>query len=270
MQELLRLKEIVRRLREPGGCDWDRAQDFSSMREHLLEEAHELIEAVDRVDHDHMREELGDVLFLVFFYARLAEESGHFALEDVARIVSDKLVRRHPHVFAGREVSGVDEILKNWEQIKAQEKGGQVSTGRMLEEKTALHLPALLRSHKVQSRAAKAGFDWPEVGPVFAKLEEEIDELKAALSENQSRERLEEELGDVLFTVVNIARHLELNAELSLARSVRKFIARFQEVEDQVRESGRDFASHTLAELDSYWNSVRVSSAGSSAGRSLD
>lgn len=293
LDALQRLREITRILREPGGCDWDRAQDFHSMRDHLIEEASELIDAINQQDFDNKEEELGDVLFMCFFFARLGEEGGHFDIESAARRVGDKLIRRHPHVFADVQVDGVKEILQNWEAIKAQEKessygsgnldggsdGTETKPARRIKQHGYAFLPALARAQKVQHKAAEVGFDWPDLKPVLAKVHEELTELEAELDKqatdsraltaennqagapqptsNQSQQRIEEELGDLLFSVVNLARHLNLSAEVSLMGAVQKFIKRFHYVEDRVLASSRDWQDFNLEELDMYWNEIR-------------
>ncbi|MCB1308682.1 MAG: nucleoside triphosphate pyrophosphohydrolase [Leptospiraceae bacterium] len=298
LKELIR---VTRTLREPGGCDWDRAQDFASMREHLLEESYEVIDAVNRRDMSDLREELGDLLFLVFFYARLGEEAGQFDIQSVAAEVTDKLIRRHPHVFADVQVDGVQDILANWERIKDQEKRAtktdvnlsQVqnsddsfkmyypdesskendpdephesaendSSGRAKQAESlipvdlARFLPALMRAKKIQNRAARVGFDWSQLEDVLAKLEEEIAEVRCALK-YENRDQIRAEIGDVLFSTVNLARHLEVDAELALQQSNQKFIERFHFIEKQARASDRTLRDHTPAELDAYWEQAK-------------
>ncbi|MBI3396161.1 MAG: nucleoside triphosphate pyrophosphohydrolase [Spirochaetia bacterium] len=253
MEELNRLRETTARLREPGGCDWDRAQDKMSMRPHLLEESYEVIDAVDKGSTEGLREELGDLLFLVFFYARLAEEAGEFTINDVAQGISDKLVRRHPHVFGGAHVDGVKEILSNWEKIKAGEK------------KDAAHayefLPELFRAHKLQEKASRQGLDWPDVTGVFDKLREELAELEAEVRKSPPKGKdaapaagIEEELGDLLFTVVNASRHLAVNPEVALRRAVTKFQTRFEYVRAKAEKEGRPLTERSAEELDDLWN----------------
>ena len=286
MRDLERLKEITDTLRNPGGCDWDREQTYSSLRQFLIEESYEVIDAVNRADYDHLREELGDVLFIVFFYARIAQEEGKFEIGDVAREVSDKLVRRHPHVFGDVKVKDVQEILSNWEEIKRTEKGrNKNDTGpRSILEKKEEFLPALYRAQKIQQKVAEVGFDWTEVSGVVDKVREELAEVEAEMVLNNdsisraqksrsldvkdptpnSESRglseispLEEELGDLLFAVVNLTRHLGANPELSLQYATDKFIKRFQKVERVVQESDRLVKDVKLDELDEIWERIK-------------
>lgn len=271
MSELQRLRDITRRLREPGGCDWDRAQTYSSIRKHTLEETYEVLDAIDRENFADLREELGDLLFQVYLYSRMAEEEGRFDLEDVAREISDKLVRRHPHVFSDTQVSGVDEIVSNWEAIKSREKADRAAQGRSVPNSDSLiprdleaFLPALLRAEKVQSRAARVGFDWPDVQGVVAKVREELNELEELFSEGnrnssyiESIEKLEEEVGDLLFSCVNLARRLDVSAEVSLNRSIQKFIGRFQAMEASAITSKRDLAGLSEQEWDDLWEQAK-------------
>lgn len=270
-----RLQEITRILREPDGCEWDRAQDFHSMREHLLEEASELIDAINRSDFDNMEEELGDVLFLIYFFARLGQELGHFDIKSVAQRVGDKLIRRHPHVFGDVQVQGVADILRNWESIKAAEKKDPIvenkfEDSRVLKRQAYAYLPGLSRAQKIQDKAANVGFDWPNLKPVLAKIHEELGELEAELQartvelqkggspeQTLAAVRVEEELGDLLFSVVNLARHMKIPAEVSLQSAVDKFIKRFQYVENCVQATRKDWSQFSLAELDVFWNQIR-------------
>ena len=271
MEELGRLREITRTLREPGGCDWDRAQDWQSMRPHLVEEAYEVIDAVNRGDTEDIREELGDVLFLVHFFARLAEEEQSFNIEDVARSINEKLVRRHPHVFGQVKVNGVEDILKNWEEIKRKEKTTSATPGApdpdapiadSVLKKAEESLPALFRAAKIQEKVARVGFDWPDVRGVLEKIAEESRELAAELDISGSGmrtnvRRVEEELGDLLFSVVNLARHISVNPELALQGAVDRFVRRFRDLERVVDEAGRTVAESSPAELDSVWEQVK-------------
>lgn len=268
MSELQRLRDVTRQLREPGGCDWDRAQSPQSMRPYLLEEIYELIDAVEREDGDHIREELGDVLFLVFFYARLAEEQSLYDIESVAQHVAEKLIRRHPHVFGDVKVSGVDEILSNWQSIKAEEKAARANSSPLrsassVPAATGMHLPALLRAFEIQKKAAAVGFDWSDAVATINKLQEELDELKAELeSANPVSHRLESELGDLLFSVVNTARHIGVNPELALNRASTRFLSRFHQMESLAEAEGTILKGKSLAELDELWAQAKAVEAG--------
>lgn len=245
-QELVRFAELVRTLREQ--CPWDREQTHQSLTRHLLEEAHETLEAIERLDEPggihHLEEELGDLLFQVFFHATLATEAGEFTLADVARGIHDKLVHRHPHVFGEVEAATADQVVTNWEQIKKAEKGRE-----SLMDGIPSELPALLYAHKVQRKAASVGFDWDAVDPVYAKVTEELDELRA--------DRSAEELGDLLFAVVNVARHLGHDPEAALRGAAGKFRDRFRGVERLAAERGIDMVAADLSTLDALWDEIK-------------
>jgi MazG family protein len=273
LSALDRLLDITRVLREPGGCDWDRAQDLFSMREYLLEEAAEVIDAVNRRDTPGLQEELGDLLFIVFFLARLNEEAGRFTIREVAEGMSDKLIRRHPHVFGDTRVDKVEDIVVNWEKIKEAEQaaknGGNAETTpskrKSVLKDTKKFLPALSRAYKVQEKVAAVGFDWPDTDGVFAKLREEIDELEAEVRAYRGgqnteavQDRLEDEAGDLLFAFVNVMRHLKVHPEAALHRSTEKFARRFRGVEDRLAQQGATPADSTLGEMDRLWNEVKA------------
>lgn len=246
------LSDVMQVLREPGGCPWDREQDFSSIRANLIEECYEYIEAVDNRDTEGMREELGDILMQVVFHACMAEEKGLFDLQSVIDAVTEKLIHRHPHVFGDTEVQDSAEVLRNWESIKQAEKK---------ERKRVLDgvypgLPSLLRANKVQRKAAKVGFDWPEISGVKAKVQEEWQELAEAVA-SQDAEAMENELGDVFFALVNYARHLGIESETALHQCNNRFTHRFTYVEDKVNEAGGDWQQFTLEELDGFWDEAK-------------
>lgn len=244
-----RLREIVARLRSPGGCPWDREQTHQSLRSALLEECYEAIDAINRADDANLREELGDLLLLVVMHARMGEERGAFHFDELAAAVCEKMIRRHPHVFAESEAGDSATVLRQWEQIKRQEKGGQAS----VLEGVAAALPSLLRAQTVQKKAGRVGFDWPDAEGPRAKLLEELAELDAAVAEGDPA-RVEEELGDLLFSAVNLARKLDVDAETALAAAVEKFIRRFQAVERAMQKDGAKIEDLTLAEMDVYWD----------------
>ena len=247
------LADVIKTLREPGGCPWDIEQTHASIRNNMIEEVYEYLEAVDAGDYDGMREELGDVLMQVVFHARMAEEAGHFDLQDIIDEVVDKLIRRHPHVFGDTHVEGSDEVLVNWEAIKKQEK---TERKRVLDGVTQ-GLPALLRAYKVQGKAAKVGFDWDNVEDVWSKVEEEIGELQAAIASGK-KEDMEFELGDVIFAIVNYARFYKIEPETALNGTNNRFTARFNHVEQRVLESGKDWSEFSLAELDKFWDEAKA------------
>lgn len=226
-QQLARLRAIMHRLRAPGGCPWDAEQTHESIVPNLIEETYETVDTIQRGDHEHLKEELGDLLLQVVFHSEIAEEAGHFDLNDVARGISEKLVRRHPHVFAESAADTTDAVLQQWDAIKRTEKGDQM--------KPYLHgvgkgLPALIRATKLQKKAAKVGFDWPDEAGVLAKIREELQELQAALDE-ENPIAVEEELGDLMFSVVNLVRFRKIDAEVLMANANRKFERRFGEME---------------------------------------
>ena len=249
------LTEIVAQLRGPGGCPWDREQTHASLRAALLEEAHEVVAAIDNRDDANLREELGDLLLQSVFHAQLAAEEGRFTFDDVAREIATKLVRRHPHVFAADHCADSAAVLQRWEEIKRAEKGGAPASAL---DGLPGGLPALLHAQGTQKKAARSGFDWPDAAPVFDKLHEEIAELRAALAVPAAPvSDIENELGDLLFTVVNLARQLHLDAETALHRSTRKFAARFRAVEQLAATRGIVLEKLTLAELDQLWDEVK-------------
>ena len=250
LQRFARLIEIVKKLRGPGGCKWDRAQTHKSLVPYMTEELYEVIEAIEEDDMRKLKEELGDLLLHVVFQADLAEEEGHFTLADSIETISSKLVRRHPHVFAGLKVGSVSEIKKNWEEIKLRE--GRQS----LLEGIPKNLPALLLARRVQQRASEVGFDWERVPSVIEKLEEEFLELKNAI-ESREQNRIRDELGDLLFTVVNLSRFLDIDPEDALRHTIKKFINRFKLVEEELRKKGKKLEEATLSEMDRLWNEIK-------------
>lgn len=247
-----RLVRVMARLREPGGCPWDREQTLASLRPYLLEEAYEVLEAVDSQDADAHREELGDLLLQVVFQSRIRQEEGAFDAAAVAHAISDKLVRRHPHVFSDGVAETADQVVDNWEAIKRQEKKDRKSSL----DGVPGALPALARAQRLQEKAARVGFDWPDAAGPLHKLAEEVKELEAAMGSGR-RDRVAEELGDVLFSVVNLARHLEASAEDALREAAAKFERRFRKVEARVAASGRAVKDASLAELDDLWEQVK-------------
>jgi len=246
------LLAVIHRLRGPDGCPWDREQTLATLRPFLLEECYELLDAIDGGDADHHAEELGDVLLQVLLQAQIRAEQGDFTFDDVATRLADKLVHRHPHVFGDRTVSGSDEVVRNWEALKADEKQER----RSVLDGVPRHMPSLQRSQRIQSRAARVGFDWDEVDDVMAKIEEELGEIREAMAEGDDA-HVEEEVGDLLFAVVNLSRFLKINAELALDRTVAKFITRFRSVEAGLAARGRSVQDATLAEMDALWDEAK-------------
>jgi nucleoside triphosphate diphosphatase len=254
------LLDIMARLRQPeDGCAWDVKQDFTSLIPYVIEEAYEVVDAIERNDMDDLCSELGDLLLQVVFHAQIAAERGHFTFEQVSEAICDKLVRRHPHVFADAVFNSDEERHQAWEQAKAderQEKTKSTVQSSVLEG-VAASLPALLECEKIQDRAANFGFDWNAVEPVLDKVQEELDEVKEAwLSGDQVH--IQEEIGDLLLVTVNLARHLKINPELALKQSTKKFSRRFQYIEQKVADSGRDLKNCLLSELDAYWDEAKL------------
>lgn len=264
--QLERLLQIMQRLRDPdNGCPWDLAQDFRSIAPHTLEECYEVVDAIERDDMAQLRNELGDLLFQVVFYAQLGTERGYFDFAGIADEISTKLLRRHPHVFpegsldatAASVTIGSDQIITNWESIKEQERAAKHGDGSLSAlEDVPLALGALSRAAKLQKRAAGQGFDWQDSTGVFAKLDEETQELQDALRSG-SPEAIEEEFGDLLFTLVNLARHLQLEPETSLRGANRKFELRFRRMEAALHAEGRDMRELKLSELEARWQQAK-------------
>lgn len=249
-KNLDRLIEIVARLRGADGCPWDREQTHTSLLSCLLDEAYEFFEAVDKRDDAHMREELGDLLLQVVFHAQMASEEQRFTIEDVAGTISEKLIRRHPHVFGDLKVDSAKEVLKNWEEIKKGEKGNENRTS--LVDGIPATLPALFRAEKMQRRVARVGFDWQDIGPVFDKVEEEFREFRDAVTGGNPAHAADE-LGDILFALVNVARHRNICAEDALRRTVEKFARRFRYVEEKCKEHNIPLHKAGLEQLDVFW-----------------
>jgi tetrapyrrole methylase family protein/MazG family protein len=247
-KELDRFVDIVAKLRGPGGCPWDREQNNKSILSCLLDEAYEFFEAVDENDNHKMCEELGDLLLQVVLHAQIAQDEGRFTIEDVSKGIADKLVRRHPHVFGDTKVGSSTEVIHNWERIKKNEKEHR----KYLVDDIPDALPALFKAEKIQRRVAKVGFDWKDITPVLDKVEEEFREFRQAL-EKGDHKNAEEELGDIMFALVNVGRHKRISAEDALRVTVKKFANRFRYIEDKYKELGRDIHKAPLEEMDKYW-----------------
>jgi tetrapyrrole methylase family protein/MazG family protein len=250
------LVAIMARLRAPDGCPWDREQTHATLKPYLLEEAYEALEAIDAEDDAELCKELGDVLLQVVFHAQIAAEEGRFGIEEVGRAIVDKLVRRHPHVFADVEVDGADQVLQNWEQIKKQERREQGQQAPSLLEGIPAQLPALMRAQRIQARVARQGFDWDQITGPLAKVEEEFAELRQAW-ETGGAAAIEDEFGDLLFALVNTGRFLKVDPEQALRASVDKFERRFRALEEEVQASSREIAELSLEELDQIWDKVK-------------
>jgi len=253
---LARLLAIMDRLRDPGGCPWDREQSLRSLTPYLLEEAHEVIEAIEAGDGAHHKEELGDLLFQIVFQARIAREEGKFDFADVCDSIADKLTRRHPHVFGDVSVSGSREVVKNWERIKADERKEKGQSPRSAIGGVPQGLPALVRAERITEKAAAVGFDWPDAESVLAKVREELAELEQAIASG-ARERVEQELGDLFFALANLGRFVKVHPEEALRGTVRRFVQRFAHIESRLAEQGRTPRESDLQEMDRYWDEAK-------------
>ena len=250
-----RLKSIIHRLRSKDGCPWDAEQTHQSLIPCMIEEAYEAVDTMRRGDMPHMKEELGDVLLQVVFHSELASETGDFDFNDVAKSVSDKMIRRHPHVYAKSEVKDTDGVLSQWDSIKKLEK--ETAESEFYLDGVGQGLPAMLKATKLQKKAAKVGFDWPDSHSIFPKIEEELQEVKEELDLHKegdsASEALKDEIGDLLFVVTNLARKLKLNPEDLIDRTSRKFIRRFNAVEKGLQEKGLELSSESNSEMEKIW-----------------
>ncbi len=247
------IMEIMRRLRGPGGCPWDAEQSHDSLKRYLLEESYEVIEAIDSGSDELLKEELGDLLLQPVFHAAIAEERGAFTMDDVIATLADKLIRRHPHVFGDMEITDSAAQIENWEKIKKEEKGE--------ERRSALsgvppQLPALLKAQKITEKASRVGFDWEHTDQVMAKVLEELHEFEEAMAEG-SQERMESELGDLLFAIANLGRFLSLDTEEALRKTIARFRKRFSHIEEQIHARGITMHDASLEEMETLWNEAK-------------
>ena len=255
-----RLRYILKSLRtRKTGCPWDLKQNFKSIAAYTIEEAYEVVDAIERDDMDDLKDELGDLLLQVVFHAQMAEEAGLFNFDDIAHAVSDKMQRRHPHVFADETVKSEENNENSWEIIKDKEKEAKLGAmAQSLLDDIPITLPGMTRSVKLQKRAARVGFDWPEISMVFDKIYEELNELREEIEQNGSPERLLDEMGDVMFVIANLARQLKIDPEQASRAGNRKFTNRFTEMEKQADSKGKDMGSLTLDELETMWQSAKI------------
>jgi len=259
------LVALVDRLCGPGGCPWDREQTFDTLKPMMLEETYEVLEAMDSGDRQEFCSELGDLLFQVVFLSRLAEDEGSFQIDNVTQKIITKMIRRHPHVFGAVNASTAEEVVENWESIKRSERaekqgGNGISSSPPSILEGIAPMPALLTASKLTTRAARVGFDWPNIEEIFAKLHEELDELKEAVLEASAASegsRIEQEVGDLLFVAVNIARFLRIDPETALRKTNQKFVSRFQHIEHRLREAGKDFSQSNLEEMERFWQEAK-------------
>jgi tetrapyrrole methylase family protein / MazG family protein len=249
-----KLVELMAALRGPEGCPWDRKQTPESLKPFLIEECYEVIDALDEGNPDKVKEELGDLLFQIIFHARIAEEAGHFSMRDVITAIHEKMIRRHPHVFGDEKLATDKEVLANWEEIKKKEKGHK--DRRSVLEGVPKELPSLLRAHRLQERAARVGFDWNHLNEALPKLDEEIAEFKESLK-SEDASKIEEELGDVFFMLVNISRFLGVNPDDALRKTISKFIHRFRYIEEHAENAGKSLNDMTLDEMEKLWQEAK-------------
>ena len=249
-----KLVEIIARLRSEDGCPWDRQQTHESLKGNLLEEIYEVMDAIDAGDMNELRAELGDLMMQIIFHAQLADERGDFDIKDAMESIAEKLLRRHPHVFGEAEVASAEEVLHRWEEIKAGEKGFEKRVSIL--DGVPKTLPALARAMEISKRAVKAGFEWPNLDAVVEKLQEEVGELKDELRQGD-RERIAEEIGDVLFTIVNVARWMKVDPEDALRAMTKRFADRFKQIEEAARAGGRPLQEMTLQEMDAVWDRAK-------------
>ncbi len=252
MDKFQKLVDIMARLRSENGCPWDKVQTSESIKPYLIEETYELVEAIDEKDSKKMKEELGDLLLQIVFHAKMAEENGSFGINDVIDGISEKMISRHPHVFGDAKFETPEEVTKQWQERKKEE--GKLRESAL--EGVPRELPSLLRAHRLQSRAAKVGFDWAKVEDVFGKLDEELREFKEAL-DNKNKKEIEDELGDIFFVLVNISRFVGVNAEEALRKTISKFISRFRYIEMKAADQGRQLSDMTLEEMDALWDEAK-------------
>jgi tetrapyrrole methylase family protein / MazG family protein len=257
------LVAVMARLRAPGGCPWDREQTYASLSQYLLEEAYETFDAIQDADATgdtaHLQEELGDLLLQVVFHSTIGAEKGDFTIDDVSAGVTQKLVLRHPHVFGDAKLERAEDVLDNWDLLKKNEReasGKKAKQRESILDEVPIHFPALLEALKVTTKAAKVGFDWRNKEDVFEKMSEEVDELHDAI-ESGEREKIDEEIGDLLFVIVNLARKLDIEPETALKRSNRKFRRRFRFIEMELKSAGKELESSDLDEMDALWNTAK-------------
>ncbi len=257
------LVAVMAKLRAPGGCPWDREQTYASLAQYLLEEAYETFDAIHEADSTgdtrNLREELGDLLLQVVFHSTIGAERGDFTINDVAEGVTQKLILRHPHVFGDRKLESAEDVLNNWDELKANERkasGKEERSAESILDEVPVHFPALLEGLKLTKKAAKVGFDWKDHKQIFGKLDEEVAELKDAIGSRDAGE-IGEELGDLLFVIVNLARHLDIEPETALKRTNRKFRDRFKYIEASLRSKERSLDEASLEEMDALWNEAK-------------
>jgi len=254
-EELFReLVEIIAKLRSEEGCPWDREQTHETLKMGIIEEAYEVIETIDQKDDEKLEEELGDLLMQVLLNAQIAKDKGKFDINGVIQKINEKLLRRHPHVFGDLDVKDSEEIMKNWDRIKSEERANKDEYSIL--DGIPIHLPALIQARKVQSRASRVGFDWDKSSDVLKKVEEEVDELKESIV-NADQPNIEEEIGDILFSIVNLSRFLNVEPEDALRKTTAKFMRRFKQMEVKIAQKGKKITDYDLTGLDKFWDSIK-------------
>ncbi len=248
------LVDIIKILRSPGGCKWDQKQTMFSLIPHIIEESYELIDALEKKDLFLVKEELGDLLLQVIMLSNMAEEENLFSINEVIQLIKEKMIRRHPHVFDDTKINSVEDIWHNWEKIKDKEKKTQKGLFNTIPRK----LPALLEAEKVQKKLARIGFDWEHISDPIKKLDEEVEELKSNVENNKSKDLLEDEFGDILFSLVNIARKIDINPEIVLRKSISKFRQRIEKIEETLNKENLSFADISYQEFDDFWQKIKI------------
>lgn len=252
--EFDKLLSVMKELRGPEGCPWDKKQDFYSLKPYIIEEAYEVVEALEEKDMKSLKEELGDLLLQIVFQAQIGKENNVFDINDVIEGIRKKLIRRHPHVFGNKRIESVNQVKKTWEEIKSKERSNNKEESLL--DNISKVQPSLNQAYEVQKKAAEVGFDWDQIEDVLLKIEEEVNELKEAVNQ-ESRDRIEDELGDLLFAVVNLSRFKKINPEIALLRTINKFKKRFRYIERSLKEENKDINKVSLEELDRYWNQAK-------------
>lgn len=255
-QEFDRLVEIMAKLRAPGGCPWDREQNFDTIKPYTLEETYEVLDAIDERNWPHLAEELGDFMLQAVFYAQMAAEERLFTIEDSLRSINEKLIRRHPHIFGDTTANTAGEVKKRWDEIKAAEKQNRGESTRNLLDSVPRSMPALIEAQQIASKAAATGFDWENIDQVFDKMHEELEELRQARATGEQAQ-IEDEFGDLLFVLVNVARFLKVDPEQALRKTNAKFRRRFNYVEDRLREGGKAFRESNIEEMEELWQQAK-------------
>ena len=257
VEELFKeLVDIIAKLRSEDGCPWDREQTHETLKTGIIEEAYEVVETIDGKDDEKLEEELGDLLMQILLNAQIAKDEGNFDINGVIQRISEKLIRRHPHVFGDLQVKDSQEIMRNWDRIKSEERASKDENSLM--DGIPVNLPALMQARKVQSRASRVGFDWDKAEDVLKKVEEEVSELKEGIS-NSDQESIKEEIGDILFSIVNLSRFLNVEPEGALRQTTAKFIRRFKQMEVQITNNGKSLTDYDLVGLDKIWDSIKES-----------